>query len=85
MRGPNAPPLSSVADETQQAEADQMLRSMLDVPDGGPEQRPERSAALAHSLGMLWLLDGEPEKVRTRWASLTHSPSHPRMTRPWLP
>ncbi|KAJ8264915.1 hypothetical protein COCON_G00140140 [Conger conger] len=50
-------------DEAQQAEADQMLRSLLDVPDGGPKQQPAQSAALAHSLGILWLLDGDPEKA----------------------
>ncbi|XP_035238484.1 zinc finger MYND domain-containing protein 12 isoform X1 [Anguilla anguilla] len=50
-------------DEAQQAEADQMLRSMLDVPDGCPEQQPNQSAALAHSLGMLWLLGGDPDKA----------------------
>ncbi|KAJ8257658.1 hypothetical protein GJAV_G00188280 [Gymnothorax javanicus] len=50
-------------DEAQQAEADQMLRSMLEVPEGCPDNLPDRSALLLHSLAMLWILGGDLERA----------------------
>ncbi|XP_036388567.1 zinc finger MYND domain-containing protein 12 [Megalops cyprinoides] len=50
-------------DEAQQVEADRMLRSMLDAPEGVPERQPEQAAVLTHALALLWLLGGDREKA----------------------
>ncbi|KAI1892535.1 hypothetical protein AGOR_G00134590 [Albula goreensis] len=50
-------------DEAQQAEADQMLRSMLNVPEECSTERADQPAVVAHSLAMLWLLGNDPKKA----------------------
>ncbi|KAL1021265.1 hypothetical protein UPYG_G00010920 [Umbra pygmaea] len=55
--------LPQLLDEAQQAEADQMLRAMLEIQESSPKQDAAQKVLVSHSLAMLWFLGGSLDKA----------------------